>query len=333
MNRNRLLVFSAIIIGGILIGIYFLSGPPEAADPGDADRATEVPSETERPPAQNLEPGDETSARALLERAQEMEDSAEKVRLLRKIYDSDPTGKVGGMAAVELADYCQRQGEYEKATQWYTLARRAPLVGQLKRVNEELKRTRSTQSTQSSVDSARTLSEIRTETYVVQSGDVLSRIGRRQGTTAEAIMKLNNMTSDLIRPGDELKIPQGTFNVVVSKSNNTLTLLQNNRPIKVYPVALGREDRSPTPTGTFRVENKLVDPHWRGIVPPGDPKNILGSRWIGFKGPIGIHGCPKQEEHSIGQNVTEGCVRMYNRDVEEIYKFLVPDESKVTITE
>lgn len=329
MNRNRLLVFSAIIIGGILIGIYFLSGPPRAAEAGDADRATAVPSETERPPAQNLEPGDEASARALLEKALAMEDSAEKVRLLRKIYDSDPTGKVGGMAAVELADYCQRQGEYEKATQWYTLARRAPLVGQLKRVNEELERTRSAQS----VDSARTLSEIRTETYVVQSGDSLSRIGRRQGTTADAIMKLNNMTSDLIRPGDELKIPQGTFDVVVSKRNNTLTLLQNNRPIKVYPVALGNEEQSPTPTGTFRVQNKLKDPHWRGIVPPGDPKNILGSRWIGFQGPIGIHGCPKQEEHSIGQNVTQGCVRMYNRDVEEIYKFLVTGESKVTITE
>jgi peptidoglycan endopeptidase LytE len=45
--------------------------------------------------------------------------------------------------------------------------------------------------------------------YVVQSGDSLSRIAARHGTTVAALKEANNLKSDVIRIGQKLKIPAG----------------------------------------------------------------------------------------------------------------------------
>lgn len=44
-------------------------------------------------------------------------------------------------------------------------------------------------------------------TYVVKSGDNLTKIGARFGTTPKAIKALNNLSTDQIKVGDKLKIP------------------------------------------------------------------------------------------------------------------------------
>jgi len=44
-------------------------------------------------------------------------------------------------------------------------------------------------------------------TYIVQSGDTLNAIAARYGTTAQAIMDANGLTSDVIHPGQVLIIP------------------------------------------------------------------------------------------------------------------------------
>jgi lipoprotein-anchoring transpeptidase ErfK/SrfK len=69
----------------------------------------------------------------------------------------------------------------------------------------------------------------------------------------------------------------------------------------------------------------MDDPTWYApggkIIPPGDPRNILGSRWLGLDKPgYGIHGTT--EPSSIGRSVTAGCVRMLNKDVEELFVIL-----------
>jgi LysM repeat protein len=46
--------------------------------------------------------------------------------------------------------------------------------------------------------------------YVVQSGDNLWLIGQKFGVTADAIKKLNGLTSDMIYPKQQLKIPQSS---------------------------------------------------------------------------------------------------------------------------
>ena len=73
------------------------------------------------------------------------------------------------------------------------------------------------------------------------------------------------------------------------------------------------------------------------VIPPDDPKNPLGEHWIGLKGidgdavgreGYGIHGTIEPE--AIGKAVSLGCVRMQNRDVEFLYKLLLPGHSTVT---
>ena len=84
----------------------------------------------------------------------------------------------------------------------------------------------------------------------------------------------------------------------------------------------------------MKITVKLIDPHWYktgAVVPPGSPENILGSRWLGIsKERYGIHGTTEPE--SIGKQVTAGCIRMLNNEVEELY-VIVPSGTKVTIVD
>ena len=160
--------------------------------------------------------------------------------------------------------------------------------------------------------------------YEVKTGDTLDAISKKFNTTVELIMKSNNLESDHIRPGERLKISTAKYSVVVDKSQNTLILKSNERVIKSYKVSTGKDNF--TPVGTFTIVNKLIDPVWYkegAIIPPDSPENILGSRWLGFAEPFrsyGIHGTIDPE--SIGKHVTEGCVRMLNKDVEELFAIL-----------
>ncbi len=166
--------------------------------------------------------------------------------------------------------------------------------------------------------------------YTVELGDTLGKIARQHRTTVELLRVVNHIPHDKILVGRPLRVPRVTFSVIVDKSQNTLTLKANEEVIKVYTVSTGREDQ--TPVGTFTIVNRLVDPPWytaRGIIPPGSPENILGTRWMGFSKPsYGIHGTT--DASTIGQSVTAGCVRMRNEDVEELYTFL-PIGTDVTI--
>lgn len=168
--------------------------------------------------------------------------------------------------------------------------------------------------------------------YEVQPGDTLGKIASSNNTTVEFLKKANELTTDLIRVHQKLKIPKGHFNIVVDKSQNRLLLTTNDQFVKGYTVSTGKENS--TPVGTFKIVNKLKDPVWYkqgAVVPPDSPENILGSRWLGLdKEGYGIHGTT--EPQNIGLQVTAGCVRMANQDVEELYA-IVPVGTEVTIVD
>ena len=172
----------------------------------------------------------------------------------------------------------------------------------------------------------------KTTIHEVVSGDTLGKLAKKYGTTIELIKKSNNLKSDVIRVGQRLRIWTGMFNVYIDKSQNILILKDGNEVIKVYDVSTGTNNS--TPVGEFTITSKLVDPVWfnRGVVvPPDSPANVLGSRWLGFDIPgYGIHGTV--EPDAIGQQVTAGCVRMRNPEVEELYSIL-PMRTKVTIVD
>ena len=168
--------------------------------------------------------------------------------------------------------------------------------------------------------------------YDVKSGDTLGKIAERYHTTVELLKKANGLSSDVIRPGRALKIPKGRFGVVVDKSQNQLLLTQDDQFFKTYPVATGTNGS--TPVGSFKILNKIPRPVWYrqgAVVPPDSPENILGTRWLGLdKQGYGIHG--SVDSGGIGKQVTAGCVRMHNEDVEELYA-IVPVGTPVTIVD
>ncbi len=168
--------------------------------------------------------------------------------------------------------------------------------------------------------------------YTVQPGDTLSKIARQFHTTVELLKISNGLSNDRIRPDQRLKVAKALFSLIVDKSQNTLMLKNNEQILKVYRCATGEGGN--TPVGAFKIVNRIVDPPWyspNGVIPPGDPRNALGSRWLGFDQPgYGIHGTTDPD--SIGKSITHGCVRLNNADVEELFA-LLPEGTQVLVVD
>ncbi len=166
--------------------------------------------------------------------------------------------------------------------------------------------------------------------YVVKPGDSLYVLARKNHTTVDLIKKINGLKGDNIYPKMKLKIYTAPFSIEIDKSKNVLVLSADGKAVKKYSVATGKNNC--TPVGEFKITDKLMNPTWfktGAILPPGSPENALGTRWMGFNKPAyGIHGTI--EPKSIGTQASEGCIRMLNEEVEELYG-LVPPGTKVTI--
>ena len=166
--------------------------------------------------------------------------------------------------------------------------------------------------------------------YNVQPGDVLAKIAKKFNTNYELIMRINGKSTPRLNVGEKLKILTGKTKILVDKSDFTLTLTLNDRYVRQYRICIGKDNK--TPESIFEVKNKMKEPTWYspqgGVFPYGHKENILGTRWIGFKDKpnlvgFGIHGTTLPE--SIGTASSNGCVRMLNSDVEELYDFVTFD--------
>ncbi|WP_425059148.1 hypothetical protein SCACP_38140 [Sporomusa carbonis] len=109
--------------------------------------------------------------------------------------------------------------------------------------------------------------------------------------------------------------------IVVNLPSRTLELYQDEKVVKEYPVAIGKPS-TPTPTGNFTIIDKEVNPWWypsdKDYVVPSGPENPLGYRWMGIAPLYGIHGT--NAPWSIGLAVSNGCIRMREEDVEELFE-------------
>src|ERR1035438_3827531 len=107
--------------------------------------------------------------------------------------------------------------------------------------------------------------------------------------------------------------------IVVSLEDRKLALLEGGQVKKVYTVAVGKPS-TPSPTGTFVIERRVVNPtysHNGKVVLPG-PGNPVGTRWMGLSlHGYGIHGT--NEPRSIGKPASHGCIRLARPDLEELY--------------
>jgi len=129
--------------------------------------------------------------------------------------------------------------------------------------------------------------------------------------------------------------------ILVRVGENKLYLYKDGVLDRTYGVATGMP-QYPTPIGTFKIVNRLVNPTWvnpakykggwgfnlPARIGPG-PKNPLGTRALALNSPgVLIHGT--SDAGSIGYNASHGCIRMKIHDVEELFP-LVPAGTTVVI--
>lgn len=169
--------------------------------------------------------------------------------------------------------------------------------------------------------------------YTVQSGDSLWKICRglsKEGNPVNSawLMAFNGKSRSSIRLGETLKIPTAALSVKIWRDARILAVYADATPIRLLPASVGKKGEE-TPLGRFTVGNCLEEPvYWpqdgRGAIPFGSPDNPLGTRWIGFveKSSYGIHGTNSPE--TIGSFESEGCVRLANEAVEDLFGMIAP---------
>jgi len=138
-----------------------------------------------------------------------------------------------------------------------------------------------------------------------------------------------------------LKTDYPVLKIIINVPSKTLKLSVNDEIVKTYPVGVGISSKFKTPPGIYSIDEKVINPIWEHpYKKPGEVRvkaessyNPLGKYWIGFhsdqKGSYGIHGTNKEE--TIGKFVSHGCVRMKNKDIEELF-YLLKYQSFVFIT-
>lgn len=176
--------------------------------------------------------------------------------------------------------------------------------------------------------------------YTIKRGETLDRIAQKFNTNASMLVRINDNIDNpnVVHAGQTIKVvPGGNYTVIVDKSQFKLTVYRDGIYIKSYPVGVGKEGEE-TPTGTTSIFTRQIHPPWTRIGKPavhyGDPEYPLGERWMSFDkehfAHYGIHGT--NDDSTIGKKSSNGCIRLTNSDVIELYD-LITIGTKVVIQE
>jgi lipoprotein-anchoring transpeptidase ErfK/SrfK len=145
--------------------------------------------------------------------------------------------------------------------------------------------------------------------------------------TALRVVKPGRKTVPAAINANDLERQYGTV-VTIDKAHFKLRLFKRLRFVKSYGVATG-QPAYPTPSGSFRITNRAVNPTWTAPNSPwagelagqsvsgSDPTNPLKARWLGIANGVGIHGTG--QPWSIGSRASHGCLRMRVPDVIDLY--------------
>ncbi|SEM70628.1 L,D-transpeptidase [Paenibacillus sp. OV219] len=117
----------------------------------------------------------------------------------------------------------------------------------------------------------------------------------------------------------DTKLPSEPLSIVIDKDSHQLAVISGDVIVRSYNVGLGGEK---TPAGSFTISEKVRHPN-------GRDDSEFGSRGMTMSKTLyAIHGT--NDPDSIGKDESHGCVRMNQKDLEELYD-LVPLGTKVTI--
>lgn len=160
--------------------------------------------------------------------------------------------------------------------------------------------------------------------HTVKPGETLFQISLDYRKPLSSIIRANpGINPNSLRVGQLIEIPGFPdpntipYRIEVSINARWLRLYHNSALQKQYPIAVGRMLTS-TPVGNYIIVNKAPN--------PGGP---FGTMWMSLsKQSYGIHGT--NDPSSIGKAVSHGCIRMQNKDVEELAR-IVPNGTPVDI--
>lgn len=150
------------------------------------------------------------------------------------------------------------------------------------------------------------------------------------------LQAINQVAPNRLRVGTVLKVPTGKLSLLVDKSDFSLYVLLDGVYIMRYLVGIGRDGL--TPEGRFVIVGKTAKPTWTDpktgrVFKYGEAGHIIGSHWMRFsrdgrETSFGIHGTV--EPDSIGQAASDGCIRMLNDQVGQLFQ-MVPEGTEVLI--
>lgn len=173
-------------------------------------------------------------------------------------------------------------------------------------------------------------------TVRVERGDSLISVRKRAVDTHPELLvctgeiaRANRLQGETIHPGDVLKIPTAHANVLVDLDAHWLLFRMDSEVVAAWEIGIGKSGSETIP-GDYRAGEKTKEPMWfrqgQPPVPFGDPENPLGTRWIawqlldGRNSGLGFHGT--SDPGSIGDDRSQGCVRMRKDAIEELYEIL-----------
>jgi lipoprotein-anchoring transpeptidase ErfK/SrfK len=189
-----------------------------------------------------------------------------------------------------------------------------------------------------------------TGSHTVANGERPMKIASTYAVTWELLGRVNGIQdARRIRVGQTLKTVKGPFHAVVSKSRFTMDIYAGSPGergsiyIRTFPVGLGKTGSTPTGTWMLAPQGKLKNPKWWGTADEpareaGDPLNPIGKFWMGLNGTdgdavgkegFGIHGTIDPD--SIGKEMSHGCIRLVNENVERVYEMLIDGKSTVIV--
>jgi lipoprotein-anchoring transpeptidase ErfK/SrfK len=180
---------------------------------------------------------------------------------------------------------------------------------------------------------------VRSRAMVSRGGRVFARFGRLNGNGVPTIFSIRGARVDthcaprtyFVQipkrpngitgwvPAAQVDVETVRTRIVVDLSERRVTLLRNGKRVLSATAAIG-SDATPTPTGRFYVNQRLI---------PTDPNGPFGPGAVGISafsnvltgwtqgGPIAIHGT--NAPWSIGKAVSNGCIRLPNATLRKVF--------------
>ncbi len=175
----------------------------------------------------------------------------------------------------------------------------------------------------------------------VEKGMTIGRMAVRNGVRWSAVVRQNHLKKPFkLKPGTVIKI--NNIHIVPAELKSGLVInlpelnmyhFQDGVYQRRYALAVGKPSW-PTPTGTYKIEEKRKDPIWNvppsiqeemeemgmevvAKVPPG-PKNPLGKFFMATSAwGVGIHATNRP--WSVGSYVSHGCIRMLPDEISQLF--------------